>query len=258
MSRKLLAALTAVLATLAMMASVAGAATTTVRVDANGAGGWVFNGDPANQTPYEFSLDHASIGYGSLHVLPITNTINGNGDKFTAALPLGTPVSDFTSFSIDFWVQNTGTNPDPAQQFYLNVYTNLPASGTYYDCRFDYVATTGSTSAWTTLTAASTSAPTDVASRGGATCPSTLAGMPAGSTISLVVVNVGDTSGNDTGVGGYLDNGVLVNASNTTIYDFEVPLQVKEDCKNGGYVMFGFANQGQCVSSLQANAHAGK
>jgi len=32
----------------------------------------------------------------------------------------------------------------------------------------------------------------------------------------------------------------------------------KNDCKDGGFEAFGFANQGQCVASVQANAHAGK
>lgn len=32
----------------------------------------------------------------------------------------------------------------------------------------------------------------------------------------------------------------------------------KDDCKNGGYANYGFSNQGQCVSWVQANPNAGK
>jgi len=31
----------------------------------------------------------------------------------------------------------------------------------------------------------------------------------------------------------------------------------KDDCKNGGFATFGYDNQGQCVASVVANAHAG-
>lgn len=43
-----------------------------------------------------------------------------------------------------------------------------------------------------------------------------------------------------------------------TTYDFEVPLEDKDDCKNGGHVNYGFDNQGRCISSLQANDNAGR
>lgn len=34
--------------------------------------------------------------------------------------------------------------------------------------------------------------------------------------------------------------------------------ETKDDCKKGGWEAFGFRNQGQCVSSVQANENAGK
>jgi len=84
------------------------------------------------------------------------------------------------------------------------------------------------------------------------TCPTTLGGMPAGSTVRAFTLNVGDTSLNDAGVGGYLDNVVVDQSSSNTTYDFEATPASKEDCKKGAFAEYGFSDQGQCVSrSLQ-------
>ena len=37
-----------------------------------------------------------------------------------------------------------------------------------------------------------------------------------------------------------------------------VPGLTMDDCKKGGYANYGFSNQGQCVSWVQANPNAGK
>ena len=39
---------------------------------------------------------------------------------------------------------------------------------------------------------------------------------------------------------------------NDTIYNFEVGRTpaTKDDCKNGGYRLFGFANQGRCITAV--------
>jgi hypothetical protein len=214
--------------------------------------GWVLNGDLTTATPYEFSEDQASIGEGSLFVPAIGANAS---DKFIAALPLGVAASDLTSVSYDFMVAGNGNETD-ANQFYLNVYTNLPGSTTFYDCRFDYVPTAGSTTDFTTATFNATDVPVNVASRGGATCPATLAEMPTGSTISFITLNVGDTSTNDLGLAGYLDNVVVTTTAGDTVYDFEqdpATLTSKEACKNGGWMTSEapvFKNQGQCVSSF--------
>ncbi|MFV1992014.1 MAG: hypothetical protein ACC652_14880, partial [Acidimicrobiales bacterium] len=95
-----------VLALLAVvtLAATAFAGTTTIKVTANGEGGWQLNSDPSNVTPYDFSTAEASLEDGSLHIAPITNTINGNADKFTAGLVLGTPVADLATVSYDFLI----------------------------------------------------------------------------------------------------------------------------------------------------------
>jgi hypothetical protein len=243
----------AALASAALLVGAASATAATVRVDANGVGGWAFNPDSATSTPYEFSIDYESIGAGSLHVPPITNTggTPGRLDKFIAAQELGTPVSDLSSISFDFMIDPTGvTGGTTYKQFYANVYTNLAGSNTFYDCRFDYVAGSGSDTAFTTLAIAPETAATAVGDRAGDgfTCPTNLADMPAGSTVRAFTLNVGDTSLNDTGVGGYLDNVVVDQSTGNTTYDFEATPASKGDCKNGDFAAYGFSNQGQCVS----------
>lgn len=51
----------------------------TVRVMRDGQPGWLFNRDASTSTPYEFTTDEASTGYGSIYVPPITNQ-TGEGD----------------------------------------------------------------------------------------------------------------------------------------------------------------------------------
>lgn len=193
------------------------AATTTVVVSPNSTNGWVFNPDLSNSTPYEFTTDAYSMGIGSLYIEPI-DAIPVH--KFIAIKPLGTLVSDVNFIAYDFKIAGSGTIAD-ADQFYLNVYTNLPNSDTYYDCRFDYVPTTGSTSSFTTAMFNSTDTPVNVRAKTGVTCPSTLAEMTEGSKVSFIALNVGDTSASDTGLAGYLDNVVVDTTSGATTYDLE-------------------------------------
>ena len=120
--------------------------------------------------------------------------------------------------------------------------------------------TIGSTLGFETVTFATTDTPTTVVRSSTAriaTCPATLVDMPSGSHIRAFTINVGDTSANDEGLAGYVDN-VVVTGADTTTWDFEVPLEVKDACKDGGHVLYGFETQGACVSSLQADPNAGK
>ncbi len=245
------------LLSVSMTPLMAVAAPSTVVVTPLNTQGWAFSRDQGFDTPYEFNQDQASEGIGSLYVKPITNTLNpGGDDKFIAEKSIGLPVSEINSISYDFLIAGNG-DPSDANQFYLNVYTSLPVNpNSFYDCRFDYVPTVGSTAAFTTASFSSSAVPTFVASRGGALCPTTLSGMPAGSTVKFISLNVGDRSTNDTGLAGYLDNVVVATASGSTSYDFE-PFQnatSKEQCKNDGYKLLSnatgqsFKNQGDCVS----------
>ncbi|MFN3257696.1 MAG: HYR domain-containing protein [Ilumatobacter sp.] len=178
-------------------------------------------------TVFDFNDDNASIGAGALQVGPIGNDINGNADKFISSHIIDVLTSDFESVSFDVLLD--GTTPDTSSnQFYINLYTNMPGSTSFYDCRFDAVANTAylsgtllNATTFTTIELAADDEPI-VVPRGGATCPTTVAGMPAGSTVSFVSLNVGDTSINDAGVGGYLDNVILKTAGNTETFDFDI------------------------------------
>jgi hypothetical protein len=59
--------------------------------------------------------------------------------------------------------------------------------------------------------------------------------MPAGSTVLFLSVNLGDTSGNDTGVGGYFDNAQMTVAGSTTSWDLGEGL--------AGKATFGFVSK---------------
>jgi hypothetical protein len=250
---------TAGVATAVIAVGAAGAHAATVRVDHDGAANWALNPDPTTATPYEFSIEQKATGAGSLHVLPIANTQGSPGrlDKFIAAQPLGDLVGDVSSVSFDFLIDPAGVNAATTyKQFYMNVYANLPGSTTFYDCRFDYVAGSGSSASFTTLTVEPGDTATSVGDRAGDgyVCPATLGGMAPGSTVSRFTLNVGDTSLNDTGVGGYLDNVVVETSSDSTTYDFEATPAVKDDCKKDGWAAYGFTNQGLCVSRSVALA----
>ena len=228
---------------------LAGAVTSTQTVTPTNTQNWLFNPDPSTATPYEFSDAKASIGGGSLYVPPIgANPSN----KFIAAKNLNIPVTSLSSVSYDYLIAGNGDSND-ASQFYLNIYTNLQGSNTYYDCRFDYVPSTGSTASFTPATFNATDTPVNVASANGKSCPTTLAGMTSGSTISFIAINVGDSSNSDEGLGGYLDKVIVNTDDDVTTYDFEPVLAVstKEACMKGGWQIFNapsFKNQGDCVS----------
>lgn len=229
--------------------------------------GWLFNPDPTTATPYEFNEDAASTGSGSLFVSPIQNDEPNTGgtlgryDKFIALLPTDYASQNFESVDFDFKL-GAGVDTAKANQVYLNVYTKvLGSTSSYYDCRFDQVATSGSDASFSTVSFDSTVAPTNVAKWSGSTasCPTTLSGLPSGSTVTAVSLNLGDTSLSDQNVSAYFDNAVISSAGDSIAYDFEEFLptaSTKDDCKKGGYSAFGFKNQGQCVSSIEANEKA--
>lgn len=226
--------------------------------------GWMFNRDITTATPYVFDTTASSIGSGSLHILPIGATAT---DKMVAENFINTPISNVKSISYDFRIGSTG-NSSQAGQFYMNVYANFGSSDPlkFYDCRYNVVAATGSTSGFTTVTFDPTQA-YPVTTRGSSpfTCPAVPADMntlSAGSNIRVFALNVGDTSTSDVGVSGHLDKVIVSTVFNTTTYDFEpvpVIVKTKDDCKNGGWKTFTnpkFKNQGQCVSSFERNEKA--
>lgn len=89
--------------------------------------------------------------------------------------------------------------------------------------------------------------------------------MPAGSYIRVIALNVGDTSGSDTNLEGYLDNVVYRTSDKHAIYDFEQSrrgAKDKDECKQDGW-KYGaddeeesnFRNQGDCVSHFEHHKH---
>lgn len=215
-----------------LVVSGAVSAATTIVVSGNTAAGenqpgWLFNRDVTTSTPYEFNSNAASIGGGSLYVQPIGAT---PANKFIGENFLQAAVADVNSISYDFRIGPNSTDTQE-EHFYMNVYANFGVSddNKFYDCRYNIVPTIGSTSGFTTVTFDPTQS-YPVTTRGGASaspfaCPAVPAdmdNMSAGSNIRAFALNVGDTSGSDTGLDGYLDNVVVNRDSNgVTVYDFE-------------------------------------
>lgn len=190
--------------------------------------GWLFNRDTNTATPYTFNTALPSIGTGSLYVAPIGTNAS---DKFIAENFINAKIADVDSISYDFAIGSGGDTADKVH-FYMNVYANFGVSddNKFYDCRYSVVPTVGVVNGFTTVTFDPTQS-YPVTTRGGVpgtaspyTCPSSPAamdGLSSGSNIRVFALNVGDTSVNDQGLDGYLDNVVVRLDSGITTYDFE-------------------------------------
>ena len=193
----------------------------------NEKGTWQFNRDKTTQSPFEFTTDTATLGNGSLYVQPISNTINGNKDKFIAEYYANVPIGELESFSYDFQVGPGGSATD-AQEFYLNVYANFTENDDYGDCI--YSAVPESADGWTTFTFDPDSS-YDVRQRNegpnGESCPSVPSDMGPNGEFRAFAINLGDTGSNDQDLDGYFDNVVLTTSQDTITYDFE-PIVVDE------------------------------
>lgn len=203
--------------------------------------GWMFNRDLSTQSPFEFNTNAAGLGSGSLFVQSITNTINGNNDKFIGELFLQSELSETDSISYEFQIGSPDATVE--EQFYMNVYTTFGSSSPtkFYDCRYNVVPTTGSTGGFTTVTF-DPSLTYPVATHGTSpfACPASplaMDGLSAGSGIRVIALNVGDTSGSDTGVSGYLDEVIVTTTvgtnTHTETYDFE-PVAPSNNSNGGG------------------------
>lgn len=197
--------------------------------------GWMFNRDNNTKTPYSFNVGSPSIGSGSLFVEPIQNNFAGTCststpapmpgcDKFVGENFILSNISDVNSISVDYKL-GASTN---ANQIYMNVYANFGSSPAtkYYDCRYDVVATTGSTGSYSTLTFNTSSVYNNVrtASSSLHVCPTVPSDMnltSSGSTIRAYSINLGDTSLSDNGMSAYFDNSVISTVSGNIVYDFE-------------------------------------
>lgn len=179
--------------------------------------GWIFNRDAANATPTQFAYGNASTGTGALYVQPLSASVGAK--KFVGEHFIFTPMSEINEITVDYKL-GPATN---ANQVYLNVYANYAASADtyYYDCRYNVIASTGSTANYTELTfnpAASYSVNTR---SGSAQCPASPAAMGEGAKVRAYAINLGDTSTNDAGMSAYFDNARVALASGVRVYDFE-------------------------------------
>ena len=189
--------------------------------------GWMFNRDTTTDTPIAFNTSEASLGVGSLNVLPVGATA---ADKFVGEYFWVEDIDNLESFSYDFKI-GAGGVATQEEQFYLNVYANFVGSSPtkFYDCRYDVVPTVGSVGGFTTVTFDPTQA-YPVTTRGGNNpsphaCPAVPADMDTvggeGSVIRAFALNLGDTSTSDVGLDGYFDKVVLNEVDKVTTFDFE-------------------------------------
>lgn len=218
--------------------------------------GWMFNRDVTTSTPYEFNTDEASIGDGSLYVMPIGATAS---NKLIAENFVRTDMGDINSITYDF-MMGAGAEAGDYAHFYMNVYANYATSleNKFYDCRYNIVPTSGSSATWSTVTF-DPALEYPVTTRGDSPvqpCPDSPADMGPDAFVRVFAINVGDTSASDQGLDGYLDNVVVNTDTEVTTYDFE-PMMAptsKDDCKKGGWENFNtpqtFKNQGECVSFM--------
>ena len=204
--------------------------------------GWLFNRDLANATPIAFNSGNASIGVGSLYILPINNVA---AHKFIGENFINTPLANVDSISYDFKIGSGGTAAD-AGQFYMNVYANFGISPDlkFFDCAYNVIPTVGSTSNFTTVTFDPTQTYTFRQSGSSPfpcpAIPANMDGLSSGSNIRMFVINVGDSGLSDVGLNGYYDKVVVSTTSGSTTYDFEPKLTptTKDQCKNGGWMTF--------------------
>ena len=206
--RSMLTSVTALAMVFMVAATVYAADQTVVITGDTSAGenqpGWLFNRDVSTSTPYEFNTDAASIGSGSLYVLPIGANA---ADKFIGENFINTAMADVSSIAYDFKIGGGGDAND-ANHFYMNVYANFGESDPlkFYDCRYNVVPAAGSTANFTTVTFDTAQAyPVTTRNTSPHPCPAVPADMDLlspGSNLRVFALNVGDTAANDVGLDG--------------------------------------------------------
>ena len=207
-----------VLTIVGILPRLAHAQSTTMIVSPSSLQGWTFGTAPYD-TDIVFGTTYASIGSGSLEFGPISDSAD---NKLIMRPPVtDLDIADFTSISFDFYeVSNVSS-----QQFYINIYVDLAVNGidvfgTWYDCRYDFVAASGlASNTWHTLPAMDTTTPDNVTDTTGGNCAADIQSNTGN--IFLIALNAGDTSTNDIGLQGAIDNVVISTSAGETVYDFE-------------------------------------
>lgn len=213
------ASVTAAALGLAPAAASAAQPGTTVVVTPDDLQGWAISPAP-NSTTTEFRAGPRTSGTGAVRFGPIAATPAAS--KFIIQRAEARPTATL-GLAVDYYIDPAATAKAP-EQFYVNVYVDSAQDGTpptsFYECRYDYVATVGG-DGWHTLTVAASTTATTVTAREGLTCGDSLDDLPTGGTAFLVALNGGDTSANDAGIAGGFDTVRIASAGATTTYDFE-------------------------------------
>lgn len=201
----------------------------------NDSGKWFFNRDANTDTPYEFNYTDHKIGDGSLQILPIGANAS---DKFIGEYFFLKEVSKVKKFEYHYKIGGDGTAADKVH-FYLNVYANFATSAPtkFYDCRYNVFPSEGSTSSWKTVTfnpnqsydvatRTDNASTPDINEASPQPCPAKPLDMGEGATIRVFAINLGDTSTNDVGLGGWFDKVTLETKKSSrhtkkTTFDFE-------------------------------------
>jgi Ca2+-binding RTX toxin-like protein len=190
--------------------------------------------------PYEFVAgNNPPVGRGSLQFSARENP--ASSDKIYMWHTFDLKIRDFRRASFDYFIDQAYESPTPpdtrARQFYLNIYVQTPATGnTWFDCKYDYVATDDRAGVWHRVVAQRETTATRLDPRSLSTCGDQLSDLGQDDVIFRIAVNAGDTSADDNQMDGGLDNVVLRTRSGETVYDFESPASTPPaaDCGRTG------------------------
>ncbi|RMG69667.1 MAG: hypothetical protein D6711_19015 [Chloroflexi bacterium] len=224
MSRKLIAILSSIiictLVFLTVNLSPISAQSGNYIVTSSNLQGWAFSTAPYD-APFFFAENYAATGSGSLEFGPIGST---GSNKFIMYPPFfNQPITNFNGISVQF-LSSVSSLTD---YFYFNVYIDLSVNGlgtfygSFYDCRYDFVAPDNlATFTWHTFAINGSSTPDNVQDPNGSACAATYGGN-AGNVL-FIAINAGDTTTIDSGLTGAFDDVQIQTASGTITYDFEL------------------------------------
>jgi hypothetical protein len=217
----------AVAASMVLPATVAHAAPSPLKVTSLGGPGnqgWQIDDNRTSDFafPYEFVAGNMPpIGTGSLQYAASSPTVDK--EKMYIWRTESIRADDFRKVKFDYYFAPNSLVKTPSQ-IYLNIYVNTVATTvepTFYDCKFDYVATKNADGKWSTLAVDRTDAAGTITPRNSAVCGNSIAQLQPNDKITRIAINAGDTSGSDAGIKGGFDNVFVKTKSSEVTYDFD-------------------------------------